>query len=128
MKRAIACVGILVFALTVAFDFQVNTASAKTLSCKVAWGKPCVETISSGDELNVSITPGEKIVAIAKDTSSTKTATIQASIGTQAQEAFNIESENAIFKAYSTSSADRSLTFVNDSTAGVEVIMAIFKD
>ena len=50
MKRAIQCLGVLLFAFAVTFGFQVNAASANQ-TCEVTVAQPCSKAIGNGETL-----------------------------------------------------------------------------
>lgn len=100
MKRAIQCVAVLMFAFTVAFGFQVNTASADP-TCEVTVSSPCSETITNGETLTVRFSNLSKIDVVYQETVGIP-ASVVPTIGSQKYPEVNLQPFNISDKGYGT--------------------------
>lgn len=112
LKRAISCLAMLMLAFAVTFGFQVNAANAA--ECTVSVLSPCRAQLNSGETFNLRFDSGSNLKVIFQDSSFTQPAQILPTIGSQAQQPFNLQPGGILQKQYSTGTFSTA-TFENQS-------------
>lgn len=127
MKRTIKFLASLMLIFAAAFGVQVNSASADTLKCTASRTQPCVEKINTDDKLVVYYPVSSQLTVNSINKNHTKTAQILPTIGSQAQQPFNIQPGGRITKRYETQNF-LNATFDNqsaESDTNVELTISV---
>ncbi|NER99810.1 MAG: hypothetical protein F6J86_39390 [Symploca sp. SIO1B1] len=115
MKRATSFLAMLMLVFAVTFGFQANAANAANANeCQVTQSKPCNATIDTGETFYLRFDSGSKLRVTFINNNFTKTAQILPTIGSQAQQPFNLQPGGLLDETYSTGQFSTA-TFANQS-------------
>ena len=122
MKRAIQCLGVLLFAFAVTFGFQVNAASAK--DCRVNVAQPCTATITNNETLTARFSNLSDIDVVYQEESGKPAAAITV-VGSQEYPSINLQPFGIVQKNYETTGITGAVFKNQSATQGSQITITI---